>query len=154
MGARRRFLAATWEEAASCVELPHWVRLLAILYYYTGLRVKQARSLTRDDVHCDDTFARQNRRPVLWVGHGKTPAEGDGRYLPIQPALARWLRGRRAAPGTLDDLPGDLRRTDSLAYEARAAGLAEGRIAWEVGDLNVSLQLSKAWKEAGVPTAV
>jgi integrase len=153
--ARRRVVAASWPEAAACVAgVASWVQPLAVLCYYTGLRVKQARGLTWEDVHFNDRFAREHGGPVLWVGHGKTEAESEGRFMPLHPALVAWLRERRSSRPSLDELSRDLRRTDSAAYKARAAGLAEGRIAWEVGDQNVSLQLSRAWKEAGVPEVV
>lgn len=155
VAARRPVVAASWEQAAGCVaQVPDWVRPLIILCYYTGLRVGQARELTWDDVHLDGHFAHRHGGPLLWVGQGKTPAEGDGRFLPVHPALAAWLRERRSTVSGLDALPGDLRRTGTAAYRARVAGLAEGRIAWEVGDQNVALQLRRAWVAAGVPGAV
>lgn len=154
-GARRRVVAASWPQAGACVAaVADWVQPLAILCYYTGLRVKQARALTWDDVHFNDRFAKEHGGPVLWVGYGKTEAQSDGRFMPLHPALVAWLRERRLSRPSLDELSRDLRRTDSAAYKARAAGLAEGRIAWEVGDQNVSLQLSRAWKEADVDPTV
>ncbi len=154
-GARRPVVAASWEQAARCIAAAtDWVRPLAILCYYTGLRVGQARSLTWDDVHLDGPFAKENDGPVLWVGQGKTPAEGDGRFLPLHPSLAGWLRQRKREVPTVEALSRDLRRTDTAAYKARAAGLAEGRIAWEGGNQNLSLQFCRAWKKAEVPAAV
>jgi len=153
--ARRPVLAPTWEEAARCVrEVPLWVRPLAVLAYYTGLRVGQARGLTWEDVHLDDYWAKRCGGPVIWVGQGKTPQEGDGRFLPVHSALVAWLRRRRLSPGAIDDLPGDLRRTGTKAYAARVAGLAEGRIAWEVGAQNLSAQLGQSWVRAGVDAEV
>lgn len=153
--ARGPVVAASWEQAARCIAAAtDWVRPLAILCYYTGLRVGQARSLTWDHVHLDVPCAKENGGPVLWVGQGKTPAEADGRFLPLHPSLAGWLRQRRGEVPTVEALSRDLRRTDTAAYKARAAGLAEGRIAWEGGNQNLSLQFCRAWKKAEVPAAV
>jgi integrase len=120
---------------------------------YTGLRVQQAGGVVWTDVHLDDVHVRRHGGPVLWVGHGKTKAEHFGRFLPLHPALVAWLRDRSDGPGTVQDLGRDLRRTESKAYNARTKGLADRRVAWEVGDQNVSLQLSKAWEKAGVAPA-
>lgn len=147
--------APTCAEAARCVAVcAPWVRPLAILLYYTGLRVGQARSLTWDQVFLDGPRARDNGGPVLWIGGGKTRAESDGRFLPIHPALADWLRARRANPGSPDYLHRDLRRSQTKAGRERLAAFEAGRIAWEVADQNVSLQMTRAWKAASVDPAV
>jgi integrase len=152
---RKPVVAPSWEQAAACVAaVPTWVRPLVVICYYTGLRVEQARSVRWADVHVDDAEARQHGGPVLWVGTGKTQHEREGHMVPLHPELVRWLCDRRRQAIGIDALPGDLRRTGTRAYAARVRGLEEGRVAWEVGDQNLSLQLSRAWKATGVPDEV
>lgn len=155
VGGRRPVIVAEWHQVARVVSLvKDWVQPLAILLYYTGLRVGQARSLTWDDVFLDGPEAARHGGPVLWIGDGKTTKERDGRWLPIHPALAAWLRRRKADPGHPERLSKHLRRKATKAYQARVAAFEAGRIAWEIGAQNPSLQMTQAWTAAGVPRDV
>ncbi len=72
----------------------------------------------------------------------------------MHPGLARWLRERRRSPVRPESLCRDLRRTQTKAGIARVASFEAGRLAWEVGDQNLSLQMNRAWKKAGIPEEV
>lgn len=110
-------VAPTWEEMAACVRtLEGWHRHVAVLLYYTGLRVQQAMMLRWDDVDLDRAELRI--RPEL----GKTPSERRGRTIPISRHLVgeldRWPRdsaflvpsGRMVGPREREARSRDARR--------------------------------------------
>jgi integrase len=80
-------IAPSWAEMDACIRAcPGWLRPLATVLRFTGLRVRQALRLRRDDVDLEAGVL--HIRPEL----GKSRQERRGRYVPLSPHLVAMLR--------------------------------------------------------------
>jgi integrase len=121
-------VAPTWAEMDACVEAARgWVRKLAIVLRFTGLRVQQVMALTWDDVDLEAGTLRI--RGAL----GKSAQEKRGRIVPISPHLVAELAGWGKREGYV--VPIVRRPTKADAGTER---LARGR------------DMARAWRRAGV----
>jgi integrase len=123
--APRRVYAPSWKEMDACIAASRgWIRQVAVLMRFTGLRVQQAMLLKWDDFDLAD--ATLYVRPEL----GKTPHERAGRLVPVSPhlghELATWGRG-----------------DDYVVASGRRRGGARERV-FRARDLG------RAWARAGV----
>lgn len=118
-------VAPSWSEMDACVEAAEgWIRKLAIVLRFTGLRVQQVMRLRWDDVDLD--LGTLRIRGAL----GKSAEERRGRIVPLSPHLVDELSGWGVRDGWLvpcNRQPGPRER------EARGRDMA------------------RAWKRAGVP---
>jgi integrase len=123
-------LAPTWAQMDACVATTSgWVRKLAVVLRFTGLRVQQVMRLRWEDVDLEKALLKI--RGEL----GKTRCERTGRFIPISQHLVKELR--QWGPGEGHIVPCGNR------HEEGARGReAKGR------------DVARAWARAGIPSSI
>jgi integrase len=138
---RVRTSAPTWEEMDACIAAltTPWIRQLATVMRFTGLRVQQALAVEWADVDLEG--GTLHVRPEL----GKTYAESSGRRIPISPHLVAILSGWGTREGAVVRRP-PAGRLREIRRESGRPARPEGAPSCT----RPNLPIARAWRRAGV----